>query len=1033
MGRRPLPRGGRPEGTAAGVSEQLVAVAPDIYATSFDGTNADEADTVYAVRGLRDALFDTYSSDAHLVAYVVEGSTLQRRIQKRTWESLGVPVTVGVFFADLDTPDHGPWDFEFYDHVMTCFEALPVLRYAGLYFTRNGARIVQPLDRRISVGDVEPYLRAWLDELIAEGLHREQVVEVDTSCRDWTRHFRLPNVRRRIKGKRKPIDYVSPNPRFERMAPIEPPPPAAVVQVPKTPAEPRPARPAPAAFSANVPDAWCNGVRLLGDACARITDGRHGLYLALSGGLVDKGIALDHVPAIVRAVVRCAGNDTKVEDRVRAARNTVARAAAGDVIRGYGTLRAQWPEIASTLDVALEWAAAEPLAVGTLEQAETELAEAIRSAPDGVTIIAAECGLGKTHAFLDIAIERARRPHKDPNAKGKRAPPDSKTVLSVDKHSLAIQCFRELQEADVPVQRLFSPASLRDERGEFVCKKHEVARALVDGGQAMRWELCEGRGTEPCEFLDGCAATLGYEGDESARIVIGVHPLLAQLAREAGTTGLLGIDEPPPLPHSQTITLEDLDATTRELMSFDGIFAAALRPALGALWAWLLYRPSTTPVSLREALQAQQWAERADDLAWARAGTNETTDDLAELAKAAVSEEHFRRGPPLKWEAVEMAKASPPTARRIGRASRVLNTLHFALTTPGVAKLYATGEGDEPPAAVITHVYEPLVRALGREGRTVVLDANAATNLPLYAKALGYEPPMLSFAAPDGARVERTLLRCSKATRTGWRVSSDRFDVESGSFQNVLEGVVQWALEDPHAQSLAIIAMKPIREILEDSLRAEDDELERRYEGRVRLLKAARERLAPILRRWRGGILWGHYGAVRGLNDMKDADLLVTLGDPRPNVTATQNDLALLELQDDEAARRVDELARAELEQAHGRLRACRRTRPARALHVGTLKPGGTGWSGEVEFRDMVGGRPRNSSDAEPDEVVHLVQQLGGIRATARKAGVGAMTVQRYATGERRPPHQFLLKLRALGEQEESGRGVYPKGLTRNS
>ena len=88
-------------------------------------------------------------------------------------------------------------------------------------------------------------------------------------------------------------------------------------------------------------------VRLLADACSRVTDGRHALYLALAGALVDKGAALEHIPAIVRAVAKAAGNDPAVRDRVRAARSTIERASAGDVIRGYGTLRMGWPRIAA--------------------------------------------------------------------------------------------------------------------------------------------------------------------------------------------------------------------------------------------------------------------------------------------------------------------------------------------------------------------------------------------------------------------------------------------------------------------------------------------------------------------------------------------------------------------------------------------------------------------------------------------------------------------------------------------------------------
>ena len=178
-----------------------------------------------------------------------------------------------------------------------------------------------------------------------------------------------------------------------------------------------------------------------------------------------------------------------------------------------------------------------------------------------------------------------------------------------------------------------------------------------------------------------------------------------------------------------------------------------------------------------------------------------------------------------------------------------------------------------------------------------------------------------------------------------------------------------------------------------------------------------RARLVPTLRRWRGELLWGHYGAVRGLNHMRDVDLLVTIGDPRPNVTATENDLVLLGLEDDAAGRRVDALARAELEQAQGRLRACRRTRPARALHVGTLLPSGTGWSGDVEFTSLGGGRPRNTGEIHPEKLKAMTDRIGGVSMTARLLRISRKTLSRYINGERTASPEAVEEITRLYRQ----------------
>jgi hypothetical protein len=57
------------------------------------------------------------------------------------------------------------------------------------------------------VAEVERYLTAWLRELEAAG------IAVDWACRDWTRMFRLPHVRRGH------VDYRSPVVRLARMRP----------------------------------------------------------------------------------------------------------------------------------------------------------------------------------------------------------------------------------------------------------------------------------------------------------------------------------------------------------------------------------------------------------------------------------------------------------------------------------------------------------------------------------------------------------------------------------------------------------------------------------------------------------------------------------------------------------------------------------------------------------------------------------------------------------------------------------------------
>jgi hypothetical protein len=175
-------------------------------------------------------------------------------------------------------------------------------------------------------------------------------------------------------------------------------------------------------------------------------------------------------------------------------------------------------------------------------------------------------------------------------------------------------------------------------------------------------------------------------------------------------------------------------------------------------------------------------------------------------------------------------------------------------------------------------------------------------------------------------------------------------------------------------------------------------------------VRAAREKLGPALRGWDGEILFGHYGAVRGLNAMADVDALITLGDPWPNVGDARNDAAFLGLETT-WEQRLEAMCRAELEQAHGRIRAVHRTRPGRALHAGSVLPSGYGWtSGGVEIRAM----QIVAAAMDPSEFERHVRTLGGVRCAARALGCSPAAVTRYCTGQRAVPADLATKLRSL-------------------
>jgi hypothetical protein len=222
--------------------------------------------------------------------------------------------------------------------------------------------------------------------------------------------------------------------------------------------------------------------------------------------------------------------------------------------------------------------------------------------------------------------------------------------------------------------------------------------------------------------------------------------------------------------------------------------------------------------------------------------------------------------------------------------------------------------------------------------------------------------------------------------------------------------VFDWAREDPAARRLGLITMQVIELALAAALRPNDPQIAadwtKKCGQKPELLVQAREVLGPIVQAWPGELLLAHYGATRGLNTMADVDCLATLGDPWPNLGDVKNQVAFLHLADAWDAR-VEALCRAELEQAHGRLRVVHRTRPGRALHIGNVMPGGFGWkSGRVQIRKLLGGRPKTEAAMDVTELQGQIASIGGIRAAAKLLGCAHTTLERYLHGRRSiPPH----------------------------
>ena len=951
----------------------------------------------YEVIELVEALTRTYRTDAHLVTYVVPGASAQPRINKAGLGLVPVKPVVEVFFCDVDNDAHAPWTDDALAAAHAQEEQLAPLATAGVYYTAHGRRFVQPLAEPIQVGQVEPHLRSWLRELEAAGL------AVDWHCADWTRHFRLPHVRRAGQ------DFRSPRVSLERMravpVPQLPSPSSQDVAVPPSATSPSSATESSRTihWTREVPRPWIAKVERLAEAVRGVTEAWHPLFLDLAGALLTTGLPAEHVPVVCRSISVATGADTRTGDREAAARATVRRRLAGKQVTGLAGLRRRYPAVAEALEEVTARGArarvrtyrreASPLPPVAASVAALE--HAIRTSPPGVTMISAECGLGKTQAAIRVAVERA--------AAGLR------TCISVDKNALASQIAADIGRTGTKVLRVFGPLSVLSDDGTPECRFHESARLLAEAGQSVRQALCEGGGRR-CQFWNECRAREGRQGPPDASVVVGPHALLPQLEQAAGADGLLVIDEPPSLIETTDLPLTDLELALDSMSMLDATYASTLEPAVLALGSWAArVADADETTALTDAARAG--LALVDHACVAqiqrRAGFPSDGEGLEALLSRIETMPHAHtRLVPVQLPHLLSVRRSPRRARRVATVSRVCGTVQEVLRK-GVkvsARISTGRRGSGARVLKVSRVRPELRSALGRSGPTVVLDANADLHVPAVTVSLGRQPPFHSFAGPDGAPIQRVHLCTAAVNRARWR-RAGRLLLGRGLLE-ALAAVLRWASEEPAARTLGIITFLPLKLAMAAAIHPDaaiDDAAALRAGISTVALVEARDALRPVLAAWPGEINLGHYGGVRGMDSMRDVDCLATLGDPWPNLDEVRHDVTFFGFPQT-WEQRAEALCRAELEQAHGRLRAIHRQRPGRAMHVGRVLPGGSGWeTGRVEQQTLAPFRKRNVAAMDLDELRQHVERLGGVRAAARAIGCSHPTVLCYLRGRAVP------------------------------
>jgi hypothetical protein len=989
------------------------------------------AEGTFTVVELVDALTHTYRFDAHLVAYVIEGVRAQPRLLKDHLYLIDRPVTVSVFFCDIDLPDGSGWTDELTAEFIAKYEQLDILKTAGIYHTRGGLRVVQPLAKPLPVPESEVYHRRWLHQLEAAGL------QVDWACTDWTRLFRLPNVRR----DRRP--YRSPYLNLDRMRRIELEPIALAELVEHRASRRRTAAsrphfvPAVVPWTNTVPPVWQPRIERLAEAVRAVSTEWHTLFLALAGAMLGMDVPYEHVPLLCRAISSATGNDSKTTGREGDARTTVERYLRGQAVTGFSQLRKHWPRVAAALTEVLASRHEARLRAATRadvqrrapldpKHALAAYEDAIRTAPHGVSIVAADSALGKFSAIVNVAGERAAKPYASPTARGTHVPPGSRTSICMADNVKAQSMVDELRANGVPTEFIRGPLSFRNDDGSRTCKLYDVAKPLVEGGQIMQKELCEGRGRDPCQYYATCTARLGTDGPEDARVVVGSHAMAGQLDLRAGKTGLFIIDQIPELLETQAITLDDLAVASNCIDIFVGAYGTALRPALMALTAWVAsLAPLSNPTTAVVAVAAAADAILPEELDFALRAVVLDSGTAIDCARAAPLQDKFGDAPPLMFHEIRHAIASKSYSAKIGNASRVLQAVHRAIVRPDDFVTEVVSMHGERSMR-ITGVKKRVVNALCRDGVAVILaEGSVVPQAPVIAKIIGYEPPLRVLRVADAAPIARTLLRTSAASRRRW-APAGKFVLDV-SLVTALRAVMDWAREDDDTRRLAIVTFEPVALALQAALSDHADaSVTARWIAAGQYepgLQQVLDQLGPILRGWSGRewqsqqpreLIIAGFGDAAGRAAIRDVDALVTLGDPWPGRGGPEASAAFLGDPGAHEARGEAE-CRAALELAHARLEPFDRRHPGRALHVGNVLPAGIGWSmGKAEIRQHTGGRPRAASAMTTDDFLVVIKQLGGMSAAARALACSRGLLRAYGEGRSAIPAAVAERLRHL-------------------
>ncbi|MEO6600787.1 MAG: phage/plasmid primase, P4 family [Polyangiaceae bacterium] len=355
----------------------LFAWPPTLTKTGRPATPASGADVAYLP--LADALLCEHPSDLHLTGYSVPD--MPHRLQKGAPETLPGGVSMVLLILEVDCPKPlrvaGRASELWWAHEEPKLAALRADHPEVLGTrSRGGYRVLGWLPEPHIVRDAQS-AQEWSELYVAAAawLHAGYGMRADPKCRDWQHLQRTP---RALRGE-------APEPGEPDTREREP---GIFIGDPHQVGEWDVGKLdlalgiAEAQVLAKDHLAWAQAVKIFAPATSHVAQapgqsatpadvllhalrpavakirengGRHTLYMALAGTMLDRGFAPDDLPDFMGRLSILAGVDEArlTADRVKVAQTTAQRARSGDLYSRVGTLHAHYPEVLAALDVVL--------------------------------------------------------------------------------------------------------------------------------------------------------------------------------------------------------------------------------------------------------------------------------------------------------------------------------------------------------------------------------------------------------------------------------------------------------------------------------------------------------------------------------------------------------------------------------------------------------------------------------------------------------------------------------------------------------